>query len=301
MRRRLPRLPFWIALGPIAAIGLLLTQVWSSRFVTSRRAAHHLDRARAHLASRELEQARVELRTSLALQPDGIDARRQLADMELGLGNWELAFLELETLSELHPDDPASWIALADLMVKRGWLEAPEAALDKALDAAPGRADAHALRADLRFRLGRYHGALVDARAALASAPGTSDVARSAQVTLARLAVRTGGASAAAGDAGDADAPAPAAPRRLRDDAQIDVGNLGAWMREAWPGRLGDLRRDLEAELRKQAWTEARRIADSAQPGVTSVSSFSSSTTSPLAARTPAAGVLEALTGRYWR
>ncbi len=262
MRRRLPRLPFWIALGAIAAVVLLLPQVWSSRFVTGRRAAHHLDRARAHLASRELEQARAELRASLALQPDGIDARRQLAAMELGLGNWELAFLELETLSALHPEDPDCWIALADLMVKRGWLEAPEAALDKALDAAPGRADAHALRADLRFRLGRYHGALVDARAALASGPATSDVARSAKLTLARVALRTGGAPAAGEDA---DAPAPAAPRRLREDAQLDVGSLGAWMREAWPGRLGALRRDLEAELRKQAWTEAQRIVDSAR------------------------------------
>ncbi len=262
MRRRLPRLPFWIALCAIAAIALLLPQVWGSRFVTGRRAAHHLDRGRAHLASREFEQARAELRASLRLQPDSVEARRQLAAMELGLGNWELAFLELESLGALHPEDPECWIALADLMVKRGWLEAPEAALDRALEAAPGRADAHALRADLRFRLGRYHGARVDAEAALASAPEKSDIARNAQLTLTRVALRTGGPST---PAKDADVPALAAPRRLRDDGQIDVGSLGAWMREAWPGRLGATRQQLEAQLRQQGWTEAQRIVDSAR------------------------------------
>jgi len=169
--------------------------------------------------------------------------------------------VELESLAELHPDDAEGWIALADLMVKRGWLEAPEAALDRALEAAPRRAEPHALRADLRFRLGRYHGARVDVDAALASAAESSDAARSARLTLARVALRTGRASAPGTEDG---APVPAAPRRSRDDAQIDVGGLGTWAREAWPGRLGEMRRQLEASIRQQGWAEARGIVDSA-------------------------------------
>ena len=262
MRRWLPGLRGWIALCGTAATLLLVALLWDSRFVTGRRAAFHLDRARAHLASRELQQARAAFRASLRLQPDGVEARRQLAAMELGLGEWELAFLELESLAELHPDDAESWIALADLMVKRGWLEAPEAALDRALEAAPRRAEPHALRADLRFRLGRYHGARVDANAALASAAESSDAARSARLTLARVALRTDGASAPGTEDG---APVPAAPRRSRDDAQIDVGGLGTWAREAWPGRLGERRRQLEERIRQQGWTEARGIVDSAR------------------------------------
>ena len=262
MRRWLPGLRGWIALCGTAATLLLVALLWDSRFVTARRAVFHLDRARAHLASHELPQARAEFRASLRLQPEGVEARRELAAMELGLGNWELAFLELESLAELHPEDPESWIALAALMAKRGWLEAPEAALDRALEIAPRRADARALRADLRFRLGRYHGARLDADAALASAAGESEITRGAQLTLARVALLAGGAS---GARKDADAPAAAVPRLVRDDPQIDVGSLGAWMREAWPGRLGEARRELEAQLRQQGWTEAQRIVDSAR------------------------------------
>ena len=260
MRRWLPGLRGWIALCGTATALLLLALLWSSRFVSSRRAAFHLDQARTHLASADLPRARAELLASLRLQPDGVPARRQLAAMELGQGEWELAFLELESLTERHPEDAESWTALADLMVKRGWLEAPEAALDRALEADPQRAEPHAMRADLRFRLGRYHGARVDADTALASAAAPPDVGRSARLTLSRVVLRTGGALAP----GTEDVPAPAAPRRSRDDAQIDVGGLGAWSREAWPGRLGEMRRQLDARIRQQSWTEARGIVDSA-------------------------------------
>ncbi len=147
-------------------------------------------------------------------------------------------------------------------MGRHGWLEAPEAALDRALEAAPQRADAHAMRAEFRFRLGRYYGALIDAQAAIAGAAEGSETARSARRTMARVALRAGG-QPVAGE--DLDGPPPAAPRRLRAEDQIDVGNLGAWTRERWPGRLGETRQALEAQLQKQSWTEAQRIVDSAR------------------------------------
>src|SRR5229473_561801 len=260
MRLGTPRLPVWIALCAIAAAALVLPQVWASRFVTEFRAAVHLHKAQSRIASRKFVQARAELRAALRLRPDDAEARRQLAAMELGLGNWELAFLELETLTELHSEDPDGWIRLAELMGRRGWLEAPEAALDKALEAAPQRADAHAMRAEFRFRLGRYYGALIDAQAAIAGAAEGSENARSARRTMSRFALRAGGQTIAGEDL---DAPPPAAPRRLRAEDQIDVGNLGAWTRERWPGRLGETRQALEAQLQKQSWTEAQRIVDS--------------------------------------
>ncbi len=262
MRLGTPRLPIWIALCAIAAAALVLPQVWASRFVTEFRAAVHLHKAQSRLTSRDFVQGRAELRAALRLRPDDAEARRQLAAMELGLGNWELAFLELESLTELHSEDPDGWIRLAELMGRRGWLEAPEAALDKALEAAPQRADAHAMRAEFRFRLGRYYGALIDAQAAIAGAAEGSENARSARRTMARVALRAGG-QPVAGE--DLDGPPPAAPRRLRAEDQIDVGNLGAWTRERWPGRLGETRQALEAQLQKQSWTEAQRIVDSAR------------------------------------
>ncbi len=56
----------------------------------------------------------------------------------------------------------------------------------------------------------------------------------------------------------------PAPPRRVRPDAQIDRGNLGAWTREYWPGRMGEIRKSFEAQLQKHDWTEAQRLVDAA-------------------------------------
>src|SRR6266851_2513560 len=227
----------WIALCLIVAAAVGLPRVFSSRFVSQRRAALSLTRAQAHLAAGELDRARSELRAALRLQPGNGDARHQLAILELRLGNPELAFLEFESLTELRPEDPNGWIGLADLMVKGGLLEAPEAALDKALAAAPERADAHSLRAEIRFRLGRYHGARLDAQAAGADAS--------------KLLEQSGSA------------PVPSS--RVRAEAQSGRDKLAALAREHWPGRLAQMRRALEVHLRQQNWTAAERVVESAR------------------------------------
>src|SRR5207245_6666514 len=239
----------WVALCLTVAAAASLPLVLPSRFVTQRRAALHLKRAQAHVASRQLDQARVEFRAALQLLPGSGDARRQLAAMEFARGNWELAFLELESLTEMHPEDPGGWMGLADLlMVKGGLPDAPEAALDKAIAAAPTRADARLLRVEIRFRLGRYHGAHVDAQAAVAEAP--KDAAASA------LLVR----SAAAG-------PAPIPAARFRAETQSTGNRFASVAREHWPGRLAQIRQALEIEMRQQNWAAAQRIVDSARRG----------------------------------
>ena len=123
------------------------------------------------MAQHDFDGARARFRAALRLQPFNGVARRELADMELSLGNWELAFLELEVQTASDAEDAGAFVHLAELMRESGMLEAPEAALDKAIGLAPTRADARSLRADIRFRLGRYSGALADAQAAVASAP----------------------------------------------------------------------------------------------------------------------------------
>jgi tetratricopeptide (TPR) repeat protein len=186
------KLPGWIALCVIAAAAFYLPQVLSTRFVTQRQAAFKLERAQAHLASGEFDQARAELRAALRLQPDHGKARRELAELELRLGHWELAFLEFQSLTEMHPEDPDGWIGLADLMVKSGLLEAPERALDKAIAAAPHRAEAHWQRGEIRFRLGRYYGSHLDAQAATRHAPTHA----ASWALLVRSAARVDGAGA---------------------------------------------------------------------------------------------------------
>jgi cellulose synthase operon protein C len=161
----------WLALGIAATALAYLPQFLSSRSTTEREANLRLERSRAHLASGDFERARIELRAALRLEPGNGAARRELAELELRLGDWELAFLEFQSLTQIHPQDPEGWIGLASLMVKSGLLEAPEAALDKAIAAAPGRADARWQRGEIRFRLGRYYGSNSDAQAAVELAP----------------------------------------------------------------------------------------------------------------------------------
>jgi tetratricopeptide (TPR) repeat protein len=183
----------WFALCVLVAVLVSLPQVSSSRFVTERRAARSLKLAEEHLAAREFDKARSEFHAAVRMQPGQGEARHQLAAMELGLGNWELAFLEFQSLTEMHPEDPNGWIGVASLMVKSGLLGTPEEALDKAIAAAPKRADAHLLRGDIRFRSGRYHGAHLDAEAAVAE-EARKDAA--SWVLLVRSAARSQGTQA---------------------------------------------------------------------------------------------------------
>ena len=291
----------WIALLLLAATVAALPRAFRSRFVSERRAALALKRAQDRRAAGEVSSAREEFQAALRLEPGGLQAREQLAAMELQQGHWELAFLQYQFATQMHPEHPAAWIALADLMLKSGWLEAPEAALDKAIDAAPDRAEAHVRRADVRFRLGRYLGSLQDAQLAVAATPNDAGawalLARSAarsQGTAAGIEAADRGIAAAGQDpalvklrarlqeiraqeaarrkapvagpaADDGLGPPPAPPRRLRPDAQTDLGTLGAWTREQWPGQLAEIRQTVEEQLREKKWAEAQRTIDSAR------------------------------------
>jgi len=288
----------WLAFG--VALAVLLSAPWilSSRVVTDRRAGRSLDRARSHLAAGELEAARKELLATLRLRPTNAEARYRLATLELGQGQWELAFLEFQSLTEIHPDDPNGWTGLAGLMLKTGLLGAPEAALDKAIAVEPGRADAHFLRGDLRLRSGRYSGAYRDAQAAVAAAGADP----AAWGLLVRSAARAQGVEAGiaagdraiaavgkdpavmqplalllaerprareegkpAGEAGRVLGPVPVPASQIRAEVRSGHGGLVALGREHWPGRLAQVRQVLEMRMRQQDWPGAEEVVASAR------------------------------------
>ena len=245
-----------VGLATLAALVVLgAIRASESRFVRAKRAELATGRATTALEAGDTERARSELRTALALLPEDPGPRKQLATLELARGNQEMAFLEYQGLTEMSPADPDGWIALARLMRGSGLLEAPEVTLDQALEAAPGNAAAHRERGEIREHLGRYLGALEDARAATRAAPEDPD----ARGLLLRSQARAEG-TAAGGEL----EPPPAPPRRLRPDAQVDRSNLGAWTREYWPGRMGEMRRNFELQSQRRDWAEAQRIADAA-------------------------------------
>jgi predicted Zn-dependent protease len=231
---------------------------FDSRFVRAKRAELAVGRARTALEAGDVERGRSELRAALALLPEDTAARKQLAALELARGSSEVAFLEYQGLTEMSPEDPDGWIALARLMRASALLEAPEATLDQALEAAPGNAAAHRERGEIRERLGRYLGALEDARAASRAAPDDAG----AKSLLLHAEARARGANGAGStvDLG----PPPAPPRRLRPDAQVDRSALGAWTREYWPGRMGELRKTFDGQLQQRDLAEAQRTVDTA-------------------------------------
>ncbi|HZR10214.1 MAG TPA: tetratricopeptide repeat protein [Myxococcales bacterium] len=282
----------WIALAAASAALIAAPGAWRSRFVTDRRAALRLRQAQAHLAAGEVDQARIDFRKALRLQPFDANARLQLASMELGAGNWELAFLEYQSVTELHPELPEGWIGLAGITAKGGLLVAPEAALDKAIALSPKRADAHALRADLRGRVGRYHGAQLDAQAAVEAAPRdpgswallvratTRSQGWKAGLDAANRGIAALGQDAAlirlrdwlSSERGAATAslstelgPAPAPSGRVRAEVQRAGDKLASLAQEHWPGRLAQVRQALEGQLRQQDWSRAAATVEGAQ------------------------------------
>jgi tetratricopeptide (TPR) repeat protein len=253
------------------------------------RAERALTRARAEIASKSFEQGRASLLEAIRLQPMAAEPRKQLALLERSLHNNDLALLAMQNLTEMHPEDPEAWIGLAGMMTKSGLLEAPEAALDAAVDLDPDRGDARLLRGKIRFNLGRYAGALQDARVAVgvypsdvpsrelliqstARAVGVAPAVKELQEALtivppvkALLAMQMQlelARSDPAAVASEVLGPSPAPPRRSRPDASSDRGSLGAWTREQWPGRLGEIRKSLDAAIQAGDWDQANRIVE---------------------------------------
>ena len=249
----------WAGLAALVALVVLgAVKGFDSRFVRAKRAELAVGRAGTALEAGDVERARTELQAALALLPEDTAARKQLAALELARGSPEVAFLEYQGLTEMSPEDPDGWIALARLMRASALLEAPEATLDQALEAAPGNPAAHRERGEIRERLGRYLGALEDARAASKAAPDDAG----AKALLLRSEARARGATGA-GTTVDL-GPPPAPPRRLRPDAQVDRSALGAWTREYWPGRMGELRKTFDGQLQQRDLAEAQRTVDAA-------------------------------------
>lgn len=176
------------------------------------------------------------------------------------------AILQKEIASSARRSDRVRTAQLALARIELGADNSAEARklLDTLVNERPLDEEALALRAVVDARGGGLEASLAELQAALASVPGSRSLrevrdrlqlVRNDPTALAALR-----ADMAASDLGPLTAP----PRRLRADAQTDRGNLGAWTREHWPGRLAEIRQSLEAQLKRRDWTEAQRIIDSA-------------------------------------
>jgi tetratricopeptide (TPR) repeat protein len=237
-------------------------------------ARRDLDRARALVASARPEEARTTLHRALQRQPPLVDARRGLAELELGAGRLEPAFLHFQAATEQEPADPRGWLGLARVRIGARQPSEAAAALDEALELDPSRSDARVMRAEVRLQLGRDQGALLDATEASRTRPSDARV----WVALARATGRVKGAAAGAAVAEQAVAQVGRARALLEELSALRAGRVdrpepagrvrdpGGDHAERWPGALGATMRELVGKLRRQDWDGAERLAAAAGP-----------------------------------
>jgi tetratricopeptide (TPR) repeat protein len=217
---------------------------------------------------------------------EGVDAGIAMARQAIGTVGEHAAILpplaallaqrgrlaEARSVLQKQIDSPSSdsdrvWnarLALARLELGADNLAGTKTLLDRLLSERPSDQEAIALGAVVEARSGLLDASLTHLDAALASLP----TSRSLRETRDRLELARGdpkvllalSREVASGALG----PPPASPRRLRADARIDRGSLGAWTREYWPGRLAEIRQVLGSQLERRDWVAAQRIVDSA-------------------------------------
>lgn len=222
--------------------------------------------ALADLMSKQgwLEAPETALDRAIDLAPQRADARVRRAGIRFQLGRYSGARADAEAAVAASPRDAAAWALLVRSVARA---EGAAAGIEVAMRGIAAAGRDRALLSPLA-RLLDDTGRTPEAAQILEESAGALDDARRGKLLLARGRLKAGDrggahaliAAITSGDLG----PAPAPPRRLRADAETDLGRTGAWMREHWPGRLAGVREELETRLRERNWTEAQRVADSA-------------------------------------
>ena len=258
--------------------------------------------ARRQLAAMELAQgnweiAFLEIQALTDLHPEDADGWMALADLMEKQGWLEAPENALDRVVDLVPQRPDARVRRGQIRFRLGRYAGARADAEAAVAAAPKDAAAWAL---LLRSVARAEGAAAGIETA-ARAIAAAGRDRSLLLPLSRLLDETGQTAEAlqileetagadeglrkklalararlkAHDRGAAHdlvsaitegelGPAPAAPRRFRADAQTDLGRLGAWTREHWPGRLASVREELESRIAERNWTDAQRIVEGA-------------------------------------
>ncbi len=133
---------------------------------------------------------------ALALDPEFLDARRNLSQALIQLQKPDAALVQLERILATAPNDADTWYLKAQAKLAMGEAAEAEAAADKALDLRPGRAAVLNLRALAKNAQGHEAEALEDFEEALAQEPDNVQTLLNISLPLAR-AIRTKEAAAA--------------------------------------------------------------------------------------------------------
>lgn len=213
------------------------------------------ERGMTRAARGELERAEADIDSALALRPDFVGARSNLAVVHLEQGRWERALAELDSLATLRPEDAKVFYDRAHAQRGMGRLDRALEDLDRALRLDTGLVEGYLARGSLHARRGSLDRAIVDFETA-ASLSGDERALRN--LGVARLEAGDPGAALEVFDELVARHPLRARYHVYRGRAYRDLGREG----EA----RTDFRRALELTgnpgLRQQAIRALREMGE---------------------------------------
>jgi tetratricopeptide (TPR) repeat protein len=130
-------------------------------------------RGDAFAAKQQHQEATIEYRRAVQLQPRSGDARRKLADSLAQTNNPAAAFRELVRAADLLPSDPDLQVRVGALLLAAGRAEDAKARAEQAISAEPNHVGAHVLRGSALAGLKDLDAGLAEVERAIAIDPGS--------------------------------------------------------------------------------------------------------------------------------
>jgi tetratricopeptide (TPR) repeat protein len=111
----------------------------------NKRKISYLNSGDEYLSAHKYQEAVIQFRNAIQVDPKFAAAHNQLAQAYLALGNSEAAFRELNTTIDLDPQNPQARLSLATLQIARRQYSEAQLTLQQVLKRDPTNAQAHAL------------------------------------------------------------------------------------------------------------------------------------------------------------
>lgn len=132
----------------------------------------HLRRGSEFLTQKKYQEAIVELRTAVQIDPRLAEARRKLADAYLATDDVANAIRETVRAADLLPDDAALQVRAGNMLLAAGQFEDADARANRALARDRNSTEALILKGNALANLRNFEGALTQYEQAIANRPG---------------------------------------------------------------------------------------------------------------------------------
>src|SRR4030095_7025412 len=161
----------WTSVCSVLLVGLLAAAaiVCPSNPTTTK--AQHIARGDAYLAQKKINEAIIEYRNAVNIDPRDGEARTKLGDAYLENRDIRNAFGEFVRAADLLPDNAEAQIRAGQVLLLVGQFEDAKSRADKVLAADPKHVTAQILRGNALAGLKDIDGALKQIESAIATAP----------------------------------------------------------------------------------------------------------------------------------